>query len=121
MSVDMHKPQLFPSLFVTLSGCSLSLLPGAEQVVSKPELSEVELWLQRGGWRLSDHQRSWMAPKFQNQNFLASSPDVQLVFGGRVALTAITAMTAVLTIPAKNSRLKNVGMEVLVGLRGGEA
>lgn len=53
--------------------------------------------------------------------FLASLPDVQLVFGGRVALIAVTAMTAVLTIPAKKSKLKNVEVEVLVGLRGGEA
>lgn len=47
--------------------------------------------------------------------FLASLPDVQLVFGGRVALIAVTAMTAVLTIPAKKSKLKNVEVEVLVG------
>lgn len=53
--------------------------------------------------------------------FLASLPDVQLVFGGRVALIAVTAMTAVLAIPAKKSKLKNVEVEVLVGLRGGEA
>lgn len=46
--------------------------------------------------------------------FLASLPDVQLVFGGRVALIAVTAMTAVLTIPAQKSKLKNVEVEVMV-------
>lgn len=53
--------------------------------------------------------------------FLASLPDVQLVFGGRVALIAVTAMTAVLTFPANKSKLKNVEVEGMVGLRGGEA
>lgn len=49
--------------------------------------------------------------------FLASLPDVQLVVSGTVALIVITVVTAVLTTPAKKSKLKNVE----VGLRGGEA
>ena len=36
-----------------------------------------------------------------------------------MALIVVTVVTAVLTTPAKKSKLKNV--EVLVGLRGGEA
>ncbi|KAJ7397984.1 hypothetical protein BTVI_129966 [Pitangus sulphuratus] len=50
-----------------------------------------------------------------------SLSDVQLVFDGRLALIAVMVVTAVLAASAKKSKLKNVDVEVLVGLRGGKA
>lgn len=38
-----------------------------------------------------------------------------------MALIVVTVVTAVPTTPAKKAKLKNVEVEVLVGLRGGEA
>lgn len=50
--------------------------------------------------------------------YLASLPDVWIVFGGTVALIVVTVVTAVLITPAKKPKLKNV--EVLVALWGAE-